>query len=216
MVIGKDGRIGSSPTRRFTHILRPHVTRPNQDPSFHPVQGLYTPPHTDLSTDFDSVGGTDISGTDIDMESSLDVESDFAVSEVDSDAELEGVPPPLATDSALIAIIESAHTSPHLVPGTLATESDVEHDADIEHSDLGSEVGEDELANRVASLEITPRPVSKRLGLRRRSRPWDRQRRAPSSPSGSPARRNPTRRVPKIESLVIRDGKTSFYDFLFL
>ena len=161
------------------------------------------------------MGGTDIGGTDVDMESSIDAESDFAFSEVDSDAELEGVPAQLGGNASLAAIAESAQASPRLAPMIISTESDAEHDADIEHSDLGSEIGDDELADGVASLEITPRPINKRLGLRRRSRPWDRQRRAPSSPSGSPARRNPVRRTPRIEPPIFKREKTSFYDFLF-
>lgn len=176
--------------------------------------GLETPPVTDLGTDFDSVGGTDYGGTDAEIASSVDVESDFAFSEIDSDAELEGVPPPLLGNPALSDIAESAQGSPRLVP-LVSADSDVEHDADIEHSDLDSEAGVDELANEVASLDVTPRAVDRRLGLHRRSRPWDRQRRAPSSPSGSPARRNPVRRPPRVEPPKARDGKRPFYDYLF-
>ncbi|EKM54196.1 uncharacterized protein PHACADRAFT_46370, partial [Phanerochaete carnosa HHB-10118-sp] len=83
-----DSPTGTSPPKRLTYILRPHVTRPNQIPLFELPAGLDTPPVTDMGTDFDSVGGTDL-GTDI------DVESDFVFSELDSDAELEGAPPPL-------------------------------------------------------------------------------------------------------------------------
>ncbi|GJE97724.1 hypothetical protein PsYK624_139450 [Phanerochaete sordida] len=197
---------GLSPAKRLTYILRPHVTRPHQNPLSAP-QGLDTPPATDLGTDFDSVGGTD-HGTDADLESTLDVESDFVFSEADSDAEPDGAPRP--PHAALSAIAESAASSPRLGP----VDSDAEHDADVEHSDLGSDPGEDELASSVGSLDVTPR-ADRRIALRRRSRPWDRQRRAPSSPSGSPARRNPPRRGPRVEPPQTKDGKASFYDYLF-
>lgn len=166
---------------------------------------------TDLGTDLDSVGGTDFGNTDID--SAADVESDFAFSEVDSDAELEGVPPP--GNPALSAIAESASPSPHLGPTpVISMDSDIEHDADVEHSEMGSEFGDDDLVSSVASLDITPR-ADRRLPLRRRSRPWERQRRAPSSPSGSPARRNAARKAPRVEPPVVAAGKQSFYDYLF-
>ena len=152
----------------------------------------------------DSIGGTDV-------DSIVDIESDFAFSEVDSDAELEGVPPPLPKHAALSAIVESGSSSPQLPVVVMPTDSDIEHDADVEHSEYGSEFGEEELASSVASLEISPRLLSSR----RRSRPWDRQRRNHSSPSGSPARRNPLRRSPRVESPSARDGKISFYDYLF-
>lgn len=180
-----------------------------------PAHGLYTPPVTDLGTDFDSVGGTDVSVTDLEIESVADVESDFAFSEVDSDAELEGVPPPLPRHAVLAAITESRSPSPQLPAMVLPTDSDVEHDADIEHSDLGSEVAADDLASSVASLELNPR-ADRMLSSLRRSRPWERQRRGPSSPSGSPARRNPVRRSPRVEPPIARDGRVSFYDYLFV
>lgn len=205
---GKEGSIGSSPARRLTYILRPHIPHASHNPATHLVQGLDTPPPTDLSTDFDSAGGTDFGGTD------MDVESDFAFSEVDSEAELEGVPPTLAANSTLIAVVESTPGFPHVLPVPVSLDSDLEHDADVEHSDRGSELGEDELADSVASLEITPRH-NRRIGIRARSRPWDRQRRAASSPSGSPARRNPVRRVPRVEPPVAGSRKTSFYEYLF-
>jgi hypothetical protein len=214
ILLGKDVTGAGSPSKRLTYILRPHISRPSHNSLFDSALGIDTPPVTDQGTDFDSVGGTDISVTDLEIESAADVESDFAFSEVDSDVELEGVPPPLPRHVPLTAIAESESSSPRMPAVVLLTDSDVEHDADVEHSDLGSEIAADDLASSVASLELDPRS-DRLLSPRRRSRPWERQRRGHSSPSGSPARRNPVRRLPRVEPPVIRDGKLSFYDYLF-
>lgn len=150
--------------------------------------------------------------TDLEIESNIDVESDFAFSEGDSDAEPENAPPPRRL--ILSAINESGLPSPQPSAVISPIDSDNGHDADIEHSDLGSEAGDEDLASSVASLDITTR-ADRILSSRRRSRPWDRQRRGHSSPSGSPARRNPVRRPPRVEPPIIKDVKVSFYDYLF-
>lgn len=173
----------------------------------------------------DSVGAvTDL--TDID--SVVDVESDFAFSEAEKDRiseaseaedEFEGAPPPTGIP-ALNAITEADSDlgdSPR--PGVLSVslDSDIEHDADGEHdSDAG-----DDLAGSVASLDMNAE-YTRRAPLRvyGRSRPWERQRRAPSSPSGSPARRSreALRRIPRVEppkGSTKPVAKRSFYDYLF-
>lgn len=222
---GKDSGPAGPITKRLTYLLRPHVTRPNQITYFEAPQGLETPPVTDLGPDIDSVGAvTDL--TDID--NVVDVESDFAFSEAEKDRiseaseaenEIEGAPPPTGIP-ALNTISEADNDlgASHL-PDTLSVlvDWDIEHDADGEHdSDAG-----DDLAGSVASLDINAEYIRRApLRVYGRSRPWERQRRAPSSPSGSPARRSreALRRIPRVEppkgptKPVV---KRSFYDYLF-
>lgn len=186
-------------------------------PAFEPPQGLDTPPITDLES------------------SVIDSESDFLPSDRDShasdadaesDAEL-GRHGPVRRPMRLSDIPESGPGSPALGPSdgastlddswSVINESDADADADVEH----------DLANSVASLDldpgVTPRPARQFRQGPLGSNLWERQRRAASSPSRSPARagRNP----PRVNRPVLLKTKAkvksipsqaqSFYDYLF-
>ncbi|KAI0690107.1 hypothetical protein BC835DRAFT_1366041 [Cytidiella melzeri] len=195
--------------RRLTHILRPNITRP----AFEAPQGLNTPPVTDLES------------------STFDTESDFTISdrdsllsdaEIDSDVELgPGMPPPRSFP--LADIPESSPGSPALrgsdpLPAlgdswSVVKEGDA--DADVEH----------DLAQSVASLDLeddtTPRAARQQRQGPLRSHLWERQRRAASSPSRSPARKG--RIPPRPRQLVVQKlkpnskdaGPRLFYEYLF-
>lgn len=199
MYSGKD-----TTTHRLTHILRPNATR--SDPATRTA--LATPPSTDV--DLSSLSLDD----DSDVPSALsDVQSIDGGSDVLSELDF-------ASDDA-----ESAPRSQRRVTASLSEiASDV--DADVE---IGSVVGDGggdsdlEQVTEVVPLTIddeTPRPP-----LRARAAVWDRHHRARpgSSPSRSPARigrmpsRPSSRAMATAKKLVNcdRDGRVSFYDYLF-
>ncbi|KAI0085150.1 hypothetical protein BDY19DRAFT_987182 [Irpex rosettiformis] len=192
--------------QRLTYILRPHITRP----AYEAPQGLDTPP------------GTDLESSVVDSESDImtsDLDSQISDIEIDSDAELgHRLPPP--RPHHLANIPESSPNSPVLRASTdtstlddswsVVNESDA--DADIEH----------DLVQSVASLDLdadtTPRAARQLRQGPLRSHLWDRQRRAASSPSRSPARhgRNPPRSRRLVVSTKIDTvHPASFYDYLF-
>ncbi|KAK7692420.1 hypothetical protein QCA50_004045 [Cerrena zonata] len=186
--------------QRLTYILRPNVTRPD----FTAVRVLDTPPITDdseLST-FEYAS-----------------ESDFVSdrSDIEPDSDIEGTGGRRGT-GALSDIAESAPASPLIVPIAPIGED--------EWSVVGNSDGEagDELTSSVDSLSIQERriPLVETRGLRQvplRANLWERQslqmRRNASSPSRSPARRLPTRALPRIDPPSDMSGKRSFYDYLF-
>lgn len=145
---------------------------------------------------------------------------DSQISDAELDSDVEPAAAPSARSLHLADIPESSPNSPALRASTdtsmlddswsIVNESDA--DADIEH----------DLSQSVASLDLdadtTPRPARQLRQGPLRSHIWERQRRAASSPSRSPARngRNP----PRSRHLVnMTKAKTSaprsFYDYLF-
>jgi hypothetical protein len=197
--------------RRLTYILRPNITRP----AFEAPQGLNTPTATDIES------------------SALDSESDFIISdraslvslsdvETDSDVEL-GLDDPSRRVHALADIPEGNPISPdaqlessHVLDDSWSIVHESDADADAER----------DLAHSVASLDLeadtNPRATRQLRQGPSRSYLWERQRRAASSPSRSPARngRNPPRlrylvAAAKPKAQTKSTGPQSFYDYLF-
>ncbi|THH00744.1 hypothetical protein EW026_g1840 [Hermanssonia centrifuga] len=191
---------------RLTYLLRPNVVLPD----FLPPQGLDTPPITDLE-----------SAMDADSEfflSDRDSHSDIHTSDIDTgmESELDGAPPP----GGLSDIAESAPGSPGVGPASVFDETwSLISGSDAE----GGDERERDLARSVRSLdledhnhELTPRADTRRRQVPLRSHVWERNRRSASSPSRSPARRNPPRGFPRIDPPALdQTSPRSFYAYLF-
>lgn len=179
---------------RFTHLLRPNVTRPDHRA---PI-GLQTPPATDVDHAYSSQPETDSD----DLESRL---SDIG----------ESHGGPTSPKPPLLSISESPAPSPPL-SGDEDDWSFID-DADAEGDDGGSEgepvPGIASLTLESASVEVIPL-VEPRRQISLRNRVWDATRSA-SSPSRSPARR-PPRRVRRDPLWALSTRPKSFYDYLFL
>ncbi|KAI0256393.1 hypothetical protein BJV78DRAFT_1118149 [Lactifluus subvellereus] len=187
-------------THRLTHILRPNATRPDLATR----TALATPPTTDVDLSSLSLDESDVPSALSDIQS-IDGGSD-ALSE--SDFASDGAELPARGQRVTASLSEIA--------------SDVDADAET-GSAVGDGGGDSDLeqAAEVVPLAIddeTPRPP-----LRARVAVWDRHHRARSgsSPSRSPARRKPPRPSGRVmttaKNLVNRDrdGRVSFYDYLF-
>ncbi|KAH9942455.1 uncharacterized protein BXZ73DRAFT_88026 [Epithele typhae] len=200
---------------RLTYLLRPNVTRPAR----YAAPALDTPPVTDLS---------ELSATE------LDSESDFASERDLSDAEggrggvtgHQGGP-------GLTAIVEASADSMPPSPVPYAVRAPADFDAfddddwssDREVPNVGrrGDFDSDADAPVLAEAQVAV-PSSLAPDLRRRqgpdalrSRLLERQRRAASSPSRSPARRTPHRPRQRAEPVKTRaaPGRRSFYDYLY-
>lgn len=187
-----------TPTHRLTHILRPNVTRP--DPAARAA--LATPPPTDLDL-------SSHASHDSDMPSSLsDVQSIDGASEVLSEEDF-------ASDLEL-----PAHTHHRAPPAPL---SGIASDADAEtETGSASDLEQATEALSLANDDETPRRAPRRAAMyRTRAAMWDHHRRgrSGSSPSRSPARRQPHRRrlgrVLKKPTGDDSERRESFYDYLF-
>ncbi|KAI0675209.1 hypothetical protein C8Q78DRAFT_1183456 [Trametes maxima] len=187
--------------QRLTYLLRPNVTRPSHRAA--PV--LDTPPTTDLS---------ELSGHEFDTESELLSDRDL------SDA--EGPRPPTTTHYAGSSVPSmSVLDDEWSVIGSSDAEGDLSA-PEGEGEDDGIERGVAALAlsdaepeadaDRTFVADVRRRQVPEGL----RSRLLERQRRAASSPSRSPARRTPRRGRRRPDYVHAEDlGRKSFYDYLF-
>ncbi|THH16735.1 hypothetical protein EW146_g3956 [Bondarzewia mesenterica] len=221
-----------SPTHRLTHLLRPNVTRPD-----HAARAaLVTPPATDLDLSSLSSYESDV------LSSFSDIHSDVAPSDVPSEPEngsgyLSDIPSDrgglsdIASDSGAEADFEKDRAQS---PASIAS---LYHAAIREaHAWSVDGDGDGELDRAVDSLSIhdsalphapvqngtdneeTPRA---RRVVSYRTRLWDRTRSA-SSPSRSPVRRGPRRRMEAPLSVStgqkakeIGERDRSFYEYLF-
>jgi hypothetical protein len=208
ILLGKD-----TSTHRLTHILRPNTTRPDAAAS----AALATPPTTDH--DFSS-----LSSQDSDVLSLLsDVQSTDGGSDVLSESEFT---PDMEHRQHRLGQYggEGALGAP-----LSDIASDVE--ADVETGSVqggdGADGGGSDLEQATAALSLVNEDEAPRLPLRgaayrtRAVAMWDTDRRARSgsSPSRSPARRQPRRRLGRAAAKkfgnVDPGRKECFYDFLF-
>jgi len=188
---GKD-----TPTHRLTHILRPNATRPDTTAR----AALATPPTTD----------------DSDMPSSLsDIQSIDGGSDILSESDFV---PDLEPGREHHHHGGRHHRLSH--PGETAPLSDIasDVDADVETgSDLEQATASLSLANEAEALRLPLRGAT----YRTQATVWDTRRgaRSGSSPSRSPARRQPRRRFGRAAAKKIGSGdpgrRESFYDFIF-
>lgn len=184
--------------QRLTYLLRPNVTRPD----YHALASLDTPPVTDLS---------EASLSDFDTESDI-------LSDRDYRSDTEAVPG--ARVSHLRAIEEASAPStpsPAVVSLPAAQISDDEWsliadaEADGEDSEAEQNISAAMRNTFLGDIDRTPRAEPRMASLR--SPMWERQRRAASSPSRSPARRMLTR-ARRVEPPLTQSDR-SFYAYLF-
>ncbi|KAH9847148.1 hypothetical protein C2E23DRAFT_871948 [Lenzites betulinus] len=206
--------------QRLTYLLRPNSTRPSRHTAAPPPGPLDTPPLTDLS-EF-----SDLSAHELDTDP-----------EPPSDRDLSDAEGPRTHPRALAAIVELASAPPSPVMYARAALDEDDGWSVLGGSDIDGD-GEPELEEGIAALalassdgeadvdmaasDLGERAVRRRQGPgpeALRSRLLDRQRRAASSPSRSPARRAPRRVRVRAEAVrVVEGGSTgrpSFYDYLF-
>lgn len=212
-VTGKD-----TSGQRLTYLLRPNVTRPNRLA----MSALDTPPVTDLSD------LSELSAHEFDTESEPISDRDF------SDAEGPVARGPARGLGAIVELSDgSAPPSPAVgaryagpsVPSMAALDdgwsviggSDVEGDMSAPEEHLERGVAALDLSDadgdvdRTFTVDLRRRQGPEAL----RSRLLDRQRRAASSPSRSPARRTPRRARRGAEPVREAFGRKSFYDYLY-
>ena len=227
--LGKD-----TSTHRLTHLLRPNVTRPD-----HAARAaLMTPPATDLDL-------SSLSSYDSDILSSFsDINSDATHSDALSESENGGGPlsdiasdheplSDIASDAGAEADVERVRAEER--PHSPASVGSI-HRGGMQDADAWSVDGDSELDRAIDALSVQDSPVSSvfpesmnqeetprpRHSATYRRHVWDRNTRSASSPSRSPARRGPRRRMDThILTSTARTGKASgkgersFYEYLF-
>lgn len=208
--------------QRVTYLLRPNSTRPSRHTAAPPPGPLDTPPLTDLS-EF-----SDLSAHELDTDP-----------EPPSDRDLSDAEGARAHPRALAAIVELASAPPSPVMYARAALDEDDGWSVLGGSDIdGDGEPEAELEDGIAALalassdgeadvDMAAGDLGERVVRRRqgpgpealRSRLLDRQRRAASSPSRSPARRVPRRARARAEAVRVVEGgsagRRSFYDYLF-
>jgi hypothetical protein len=200
--------------------------------------GIATPPTTDLDTDLSS-HELESDFLRSDAESNVD-----ALSVIVESRSASPVPETAAPALEAIPSRPGSRTAASMIDGwSVIGGSDVEHDADNDNDDeadieaegesmLGSKLGSlslqdsilEEPSSNIAGIDIltdidrTPRANLR--AARQTNRLWDR---SASSPSRSPARRTPGRRLARknlvvpapVNSKSLSSTQRSFYDYLF-
>ncbi|KZT10721.1 uncharacterized protein LAESUDRAFT_693025 [Laetiporus sulphureus 93-53] len=197
--------------QRLTYLLRPNITRPNP----HASAALETPPMTDL----ESAASVFEFGSDSDLLSESDFHSDTGI-DSDVDGDTGSRPNPHLAPIAEASVPPSQHVSPMPLSQSLMTD-DGWFAVDGGYADAEDSEMEQGLSDGVHSLTLqdadsTPQVVPQMRHAAFRSRIWERQRRSASSPSRSPARRQP-QRVYRVEPPRVQQisPRRSFHDYLF-